>query len=310
MLGRIVEVLTGKTWDAALKERIIEPLGLTATVTLPEEALLHRAAVGHLREPGQPQIPTTVLLLPRSVGPAGLITARVRDVLEFARMHLAGGVAPDGMRVLSAESAAAMPGEQVRLPDRSTIDAWGLGWMRFDWNGTRLFGHDGNTIGQSAFLRMLPRSDGRHLAVSLSTNGGDASKVEQALFGEIFAPLAEVVMPEPFTAPEVPPTVDLEQFVGSYRRTGMESEVTVRDGALVLRATTTGPLAALSPDPITEFTGVTVDEHGHFAVRTADDPTWRSFAFYTLDDGAAYLHHGIRANPRVGVRPAGTNDEE
>ncbi len=52
LAGRIVEVLTGKTWDAALRERIIEPLGLTATVTLPEEALLHRAAVGHIGRAG------------------------------------------------------------------------------------------------------------------------------------------------------------------------------------------------------------------------------------------------------------------
>jgi len=35
--GRLVETVTGGTWDAALRERVIEPLGLGRTVTLPEE---------------------------------------------------------------------------------------------------------------------------------------------------------------------------------------------------------------------------------------------------------------------------------
>ena len=52
LAGRIVEHLTGATWDGALRERIIQPLGLEGTVTLPEEALLHRTAVGHVGEPG------------------------------------------------------------------------------------------------------------------------------------------------------------------------------------------------------------------------------------------------------------------
>ncbi|MCA1705332.1 MAG: beta-lactamase family protein, partial [Actinobacteria bacterium] len=49
--GRLIEVLTGKTWDAALKDRLFDPLGLTETVTLPEDAILHRVAVGHVLDP-------------------------------------------------------------------------------------------------------------------------------------------------------------------------------------------------------------------------------------------------------------------
>ncbi|HEY0687660.1 MAG TPA: serine hydrolase domain-containing protein, partial [Kribbella sp.] len=38
LLGRIIEVLDSRTWDESLRARLIAPLGLTATVTLPEEA--------------------------------------------------------------------------------------------------------------------------------------------------------------------------------------------------------------------------------------------------------------------------------
>ena len=61
--------------DESLRERLISPLALTRTVTLPEEAILHRAAVGHRRGGA----PVGVWNLPRSVGPAALITAAAGD---------------------------------------------------------------------------------------------------------------------------------------------------------------------------------------------------------------------------------------
>src|SRR6201986_1109522 len=36
LLGRIIEVLDGRSWDASLRERLIGPLGLARTVTLAE----------------------------------------------------------------------------------------------------------------------------------------------------------------------------------------------------------------------------------------------------------------------------------
>ena len=53
--------------------------GSTHTVTLPEEALLHRAAVGHVGEPGTSRRRAPVWGLPRSLGPAGLITSTAAD---------------------------------------------------------------------------------------------------------------------------------------------------------------------------------------------------------------------------------------
>src|SRR5262249_32079389 len=44
VLGRLIERVTGVGWDSALKERLVLPLGLERTATLPEDAILHRAA--------------------------------------------------------------------------------------------------------------------------------------------------------------------------------------------------------------------------------------------------------------------------
>jgi dipeptidyl aminopeptidase/acylaminoacyl peptidase/CubicO group peptidase (beta-lactamase class C family) len=299
LMGRVVEKITGTTWDQAIKERIFARLGLRRTVTLPEEALLHRAAVGHdgFDDDGSPR-QAPVWGLPCSLGPAGLITTTAADVLAFARAHLHGGRTTDGSRLLSEAAATQMADRHAELPDPYTLgDSWGLGWIRFTWDGQLVLGHDGNTIGQAAFLRLLP-SDG--LAVVLLTNGGNARDLYEDLFQELFAELAGLDMPRTVAPPADPPTVDIAPHVGRYERAGAVMEVLERDGAGVLRFTVTGPLAELVPDPVQEFTMLPLDASGdHFAVRDEGSRTWRPVVFYTLAGGERYLHHGARATPMV-----------
>ena len=95
-----------------------------------------------------------------------------------------------------------MTEKHADLPDKHTLgDSWGLGWIRFGWDGHRLIGHDGNTIGQAAFLRLLPEQG---LAVTLLTNGGNAHDLYEDLYREIFAEVAGVAMPPPLAPPAEP----------------------------------------------------------------------------------------------------------
>jgi CubicO group peptidase (beta-lactamase class C family) len=300
MLGRIIEQLTGTTWDAALRERLFTPLALTHTTTLPEEALLFGTAVGHVEDEDQQQKVAAVWTLPRAVGPAGLITARAADVLAFARMHLAGGLAPDGSRVLSEASAAAMAAHQADLPEKYLLgDSWGLGWIRFGWDGHRLIGHDGNTIGQAAFLRILPEQG---LAVTLLTNGGQARDLYDELYREAFAELAGIAMPHALEAPDEPVEVDATPFVGAYERASVRIEVLAADPEhprARLRTTVTGTLAELEPEPPKEYDMVPVAPD-LFVVRPPESGMWVPVLFYALPTGERYLHFGARATPRVG----------
>ncbi|MER6874754.1 serine hydrolase, partial [Amycolatopsis sp. NPDC000673] len=232
----------------------------------------------------------------RSAGPAGLITARTADVLAFARLHLAGGLTADGTRILSAESAAAMAEKQADVPDKHTLgDSWGLGWIRDDWNGRRVIGHDGNTIGQSAFLRLLPDAG---LAVTLLTNGGHARDLYTELYREIFAELADVAMPRPLEPPATPVTVDGSRHLGVYERAGAHVEVVEREGGLRVVYTTTGPLAELMPDKVQEFDLVAVSDT-LFVLRMPGGQFWTPVLFYTLPTGEQYMHFGARATPKV-----------
>jgi CubicO group peptidase (beta-lactamase class C family) len=299
LLGRIIEKLTGKTWDAAMRERLFAPLGLEHTVTLPEDALLHSVAVGHVEE-GKDQRVAPVWLLPRSVGPAGLIDATAADVLAFARMHLLGGRAADGTQVLSEASAAAMAAHQADLPDKYSLgDSWGLGWIRYGWDGHRLIGHDGNTIGQTAFLRLLPEQG---LAVTLLTNGGQARDLYDELYREIFAAVAHVAMPHSITPPAEPVTVDASPFVGTYERASVRLEVLPADSeheTARLRTTVTGVLSELAPEPPQEYDMMPVGPN-LFVVRAPEAETWMAVTFYALPTGERYMHFGARATRQVG----------
>jgi CubicO group peptidase (beta-lactamase class C family)/acetyl esterase/lipase len=298
LMGRVIEKITDGSWDEAMRKRIFVPLGLEHTGTLPEEVLLHRGAVGHVAEGTAEPARAPVWGLPRSLGPAGLINSTPANVLAFARIHLNAGRTADGTKVLSEASTAAMTDKHADLPDKYTLgDSWGLGWIRYTWDGKLLVGHDGNTIGQAAFLRLLPEAG---LAVTLLTNGGNTRDLYQDLYREIFAELAGVTMPPPLAPPAQPPSVDITAHIGTYERASVRTEVFDRDGTAMLRTTITGPLAELVPEPTEEYELTAVDATGGlFAIREPEAQTWTPVIFYALPGGEPYVHFGARATPKL-----------
>jgi CubicO group peptidase (beta-lactamase class C family) len=297
VLGRIIEVLYGETWDKVLRDKLFTPLGLTSAGTLPEEAILHRAAVGHVTPPGGEMMVTPVWGIFRSAGPAGLIHATPREVLSFAQLHLNDGVTSDGARVLSVQSAKAMREPQVRVPDQYTLGGhWGLGWILMEWSGTEVYGHDGGTIGQSAFLRILPE---HNIAVCLLTNGGHTQDLFRDLVGEIVGELAGVELPARPEPPSEPPNVDLDAYVGRYARESMSIAIERSGDHLTAQLTSSGPLAAAlggEQQPPIDVLPVSQDV---FVLRQPGDETWTPMVFFSLDDGSRYLHFGARATPKV-----------
>ncbi|WP_201023295.1 serine hydrolase domain-containing protein [Serinicoccus chungangensis] len=315
VLGAIVEKVTGQTWDGALRSRIIEPLGLTHTTTLPEETMLRAAAIGHVGTPGEAPHPTPQLLLPRSMGPAGLISSRVHDLLCFTRAHLAGGVAPDGRRLLSEDAARQMTEHQATVPDPYSLggDSWGLGWIRFDWDGQRLIGHDGTTLGQNAFLRVLPGADGDPdggFAVALLTNGGRTRELYQQLFTELFEELREVRMPPAFTPPEDPPQLDLTPWLGTYERASVTTQISLEDGTPMITQTMRGVLAELEPDSAVQRWPMVAVSEGLYAATPPGLDTHVPVTFYQLDTGVRYVHYGVRANPMTTPASPETSGED
>jgi CubicO group peptidase (beta-lactamase class C family) len=247
VLGRLVEVLRGKPYDECLREYIVTPLGLTHVASGANEAILHRAAVGHIQpQPDADPEPAPVWSLMRSMAPAGSTLAmRPRDLLTFARLHLNGGETADGTKVLSAASVEAMQKRQVDLPPGGMMGtSWGLGWELFDLPGATMIGHDGGTIGQAAFLRVVP---GQDASITLLTNGGDVIGLYLKVVGHLLREVAGLELPPMATPPAEPVPVDAARYLGTYSSEVSDLVVSQDDeGRLWLTTTMKGALAELA----------------------------------------------------------------
>ncbi len=299
VLGRVLELVADTVWDDLLRTRLVQPLGLTHTVTLPEDVLRFRAAIGHIQPPGQELRPAPAWGLPRTAGPAGAICSTATELLSFADLHLRNGLASNGKRLLSEDAARAMRERQVEVPTGGIDDSeahWGLGWSVYTWAGRSVVGHDGGTIGQAAFLRVVPDSGA---AMALLTNGGDPYGLFRDLCGELLSEVAGVDLPPEQAPAESPPEVEAAAYVGRYDRAGASLEIVSRDGSLVAIQTVTGLGSEMTPEPV-EIRLVALDPEREvfLAQHPALKGAWLPVRFTTLDDGRRCLHIGGRATPR------------
>ncbi|WP_424533348.1 serine hydrolase domain-containing protein [Sphaerisporangium viridialbum] len=292
VLGALVARLRGVTWETAMRERLLEPLGATHWALLAEEAVLFRAAAGHVGPEGTVH---PSWQMPRSNAPAGsTMCLAPRELVRFGRMFTAGGLAEDGTRLLSEESVAAMRTRQVGVPGVSGLpaDRWGLGFELFDWGG-EVFGHDGGTIGQSTFWRVVPEAD---FVVAMSVNGAGFA----GLLADVVLPLireATGLAVPGFPVPAgAPVAVDLTPYTGRYEGPVIAYEVGEADGGLEV-VMIPGEFMASVGTPRTTTRFVHDGEHSFIAAEP-EEGRHETLTFVVEDGRAAYIHNG-RALRRV-----------
>jgi CubicO group peptidase (beta-lactamase class C family) len=278
LAGRVIEAVTGKTYDAALHELVLAPLGLRHTYIFPGDVMTHGFAVGHASVQEQ-DIVLRPWGLARSAWPAGGLTSSVKDQLRYARFHLGDGTAEDGTRVLSRESMDAMQTPSVpALLDQKI----GLAWHIREQDGVRIFFHGGGTLGQTSILTLFPQ---RKLAISWLTNsvaGGLVMLRGDDLLREYLgikkAEPAHIAM----TAEQ------LQQYVGRY--TSVLDEIELKpgsDGALVAQVTPKGgfPTRESPAPPAPPPTRVAFVGTDHAI--TLDPPLKDQHAEFLRDDSGA-----------------------
>ena len=295
VLGRVIEVLSDRPFETVLRRRLLEPLGLTTSATSADEAILGRPAVGHLPAGESGQLaPATVWALPWSNAPAGAtLSMSAGDLARFGQVFLRQGLAESGSVVLSPDAVARMQEEQVSCPDLGRApNARGLGWGIYHLPEGPMLGHDGGTVGQFAFLRVIP---GRNIAVSMLANGGNPTSMRESVLDTALRELAEVAFAS-VGAPAGQPMPVLEPYVGTYRSGLFTMTVSSDDvGRLWLEVVPRSMLAQMGlKSETSELLPVGEDLFAH-AERQHE-----RFAFVGRDDSgrARFLHTG-RAHVRV-----------
>ena len=189
--GQAVAKVAGKPWDDVVRERIFQPLGMTATNTS-TRAL---ASVTNVASPHQ-DIDDTLRVIPwhniDNIAPAGSINSSVSDMAKWLRFHLGEGKV-SGKQLIGAAALAETHTPQVvvqRSADAKAINpfthlaSYGMGWTISDYRGRELQQHGGNIDGMSALAALVPEEK---LGVVVLTNANGSSLPSIAAYRAIDA---------------------------------------------------------------------------------------------------------------------------
>lgn len=169
LAGRIIEKVTGQTYEQAVASLLFEPLGLSHSFFAPNDVLTQRFAVGHnLGQDGTLSV-ARQWKDTRANNPGGGLASSVADQLRWARFHLGDGHAESGVRILPAAVLQRMQKQTVELRGSTLGDAFGICWFLRDVGGVRTVGHGGSANGQFADLLIVPE---RNFAVVALSNAG------------------------------------------------------------------------------------------------------------------------------------------
>ena len=172
LAGRVIEKVTGLSFERAIASLLLDPLGLSHTFFFPAEVMTRRFAVGHNLAPGGTLSVARQWKDTRANNPGGDAGSTVADLMRWARFHLGDGRAQTGEQVLPAAVLRQMRQQTAELRGSSLGDALGIGWFLRDIGGVGTAGHDGSANGQYASLLTVPDRD---FAVAVLSNAGPDS---------------------------------------------------------------------------------------------------------------------------------------
>ncbi|WP_027346318.1 serine hydrolase domain-containing protein [Hamadaea tsunoensis] len=168
LAGRVIEKVTGMSYEESVGRLVLRPAGLADTVFAMDDVARRRHATGYNRDDDGTPRPATSWKGDRGNHPGGGAASTTADLLRWARVQLGDDPAVRRMQEPTAELRASTLG-----------DAMGICWFIKDIGGVRTIGHGGSGNGQFSDLLIVP---GRGFAVvSLANCGPDGYLFNQAI---------------------------------------------------------------------------------------------------------------------------------
>ncbi|MDH3292476.1 MAG: serine hydrolase [Gemmatimonadota bacterium] len=243
LLGHVLALRAGTTYEALIAARMANTLGMTSTGIALTPDMRARLAQGHVGTTAVSQwdIPT--------LAGAGALRSTAGDMVRFVRANMGLLTTP----LLPAMEASHEPRH------RAGSDAMqiGLGWHILTRDGRQIVWHNGGTGGYRSFVGF--RRDGSRGVVVLTNSNRSADDIGYHLL-DPGLPLEEVRV-----AVAVDPGV-LAEYSGRYQLApGVVFDVTAEDGRLFAQLTGQ-PRFEVYPSSSTEFFYTVVDAQLSFVV--------------------------------------------
>jgi CubicO group peptidase (beta-lactamase class C family) len=162
--GKVLEKVSGKTWQNFVKERILMPLGMTRTTASVKDlkdnvASPHNESGGKLR----PLPPGNV----DSARAAAGLNSSVAELAQWLRLQLGRGTF-NGKQIFSAKQSWEMWQQTLPIqiseggmkfnPTRH-FNGYGLGWFLNDYQGKKVVSHGGGLDGMISQTAMMPEEN-------------------------------------------------------------------------------------------------------------------------------------------------------
>ncbi len=189
--GQLIEAVSGQTWEAFVRDRILAPSGMKTAVTEPsgrfanpDRATPHARLDGAIRGLGRLEALDEKDVLSANAAPAGGVVASARDMSRWIALQLAGGALPGGERRLFSTQASQqmwtpqtlMPREPRSAPAGAVplFSTYALGWKVIDYKSKRVVWHTGGIMGFRSIAVLLPDKD---VGFSILTNAEDTALI-------------------------------------------------------------------------------------------------------------------------------------
>jgi CubicO group peptidase (beta-lactamase class C family) len=177
LAGEVVAAAAKMPWEEFVRSRIFQPLGMSGTrVSFADWNSSQHASSHRFDRPGDRAVVQTMTDY-GNIAPAGSIKSNARDMAQWLRFQLAGGVI-DGKRLISSEALEEthMPQTVIRFEGttrdanpETNMEAYGLGWVIQDYRGELLVSHAGALNNFRTQVALLPK---RNAGIVLMTNMG------------------------------------------------------------------------------------------------------------------------------------------
>ena len=192
-VGEVIGAVTGSSWDEQLVARVLEPAGMTRTMTSIDAA----AADPDQATPHSARLEPIEYRSTDGIAAAGAVISCATDMAGWVQFSLDPPFPVEETRTVQVGMGANVS----PVPDLLRIHGYGMGWVSGTYRGEEWVWHSGGIDGFWSHVALLPA---RRSGVAVSAN-----VTATRLSWEVMLAVCDWLLGVPPSIPEPPPAPDL-----------------------------------------------------------------------------------------------------